>query len=199
MIFKYGVQLTRDLSFEYGNGGVCLWGGNWKGWRGSVSVPCSWFQGKFDSFSSVTLKVSFSTPGFYQHTLQAASSRKKKREERKKTQSSVNESIWMETKMTYHLCAGTDWCCITHSCNKQREANHIVHSMSFMNTHWISLLGSLQIPCNRWFRFPLQQETYLNKPCRVSLPTWCVIRMCFHMLGSLGNIQLSSKSTHPVW
>lgn len=32
---------------------------------GAVSVPYSWLQGEFDSFSSVTLKVSFSTPGCY--------------------------------------------------------------------------------------------------------------------------------------
>lgn len=75
---KYGVQPKPDLSFEYVNAGVCLWGENCKGWRGSVSVLYSWFQGEFDSFSSVTLKVSFSAPGFYQHTLQAASPRKKK-------------------------------------------------------------------------------------------------------------------------
>lgn len=33
--------------------------------EGAVSLPYSWLQGEFDSFSSVTLKVSFSTPGCY--------------------------------------------------------------------------------------------------------------------------------------
>lgn len=33
--------------------------------EGAVSLPYIWLQGEFDSFSSVTLKVSFSTPGCY--------------------------------------------------------------------------------------------------------------------------------------
>lgn len=92
---KYGVQLKLDLSFEYVNAVVCLWGESRNGWRGSVSVPYSWFQGEFDSFSSVTLKVSFPTPGFYQRPSLTAPScflqeKKRRGGKRKMPQSSVN-------------------------------------------------------------------------------------------------------------
>lgn len=135
---KYGVQLKLDLSFEYVNAVVCLCGESGNGWRGSVSVPYSWFQGEFDSFSSVTLKVSFPTPGFYQHTSLTAPScflkKKRRGKKRKNPQSSVNESIWTETKMTYHLCTDANWCCITHSCNEQRGkahcSSHVIHEHS---------------------------------------------------------------------
>lgn len=117
-----------------------------------VSVPYSWLQGEFDSFSSVTLKVSFSTPGCYRHagpdSFKPLPRGIKKREKKKKIAKLDNECIWKETKMTYRLCADMDWCCITHHSNKQREPKHNVHFVLFKGNSWITLKGFVNIHCN---------------------------------------------------
>lgn len=75
--------------------------------EGAVSLPYSWLQGEFDSFSSVTLKVSFSTPGCYRPDGFKPPPGERGKKERGESQSSEPGCFWMETKMTYRLCTDT--------------------------------------------------------------------------------------------
>lgn len=74
--------------------------GMWVG-KGSVSVPYSWLLGEFESFSSVTLKVSFSSPGCYHHTGPDNSKllpRRKKKRKKEMSQTSGINVFWKRQK-----------------------------------------------------------------------------------------------------
>lgn len=100
--------------------------------RCCISVSYSWLRGKFDSLSSVTLKVSFSTPGCYRHAGPDSFKTLPRRKKKKVTKLS-SECTWKETKMTYRLCTDVDWCRITHRYNKQNQSTLFIlcHSWVF--------------------------------------------------------------------
>lgn len=149
---------------------ACLWGKKYESGVGAlleekcaVSVPYSWLQGEFDSFSSVTLKVSFSTPGCYRPDGFKPPPGGKGKKGGGKSQSSELGCFWVETKMTYRLSTDTGWCCVTHCRNKHKREREKKESALFNLCHsrefyGLGCKGPVNTHCNGYNNILLRRS-----------------------------------------